>query len=94
MQIFYLLVAVGGYALYYCVGIYPHFPNSYVSWHHHWLSFVLASLAFFTYYKACKQEPGIINKKNSDFFVRKYKAYYDNIIFDEGKECTTCKVVK
>ena len=62
VQIFYVMVAGGGYALYYTTGIYPHFPNSMVSWHHHWISFVLASICYYTYYLACKVDAGKVSK--------------------------------
>lgn len=58
IQGFYILVAGGGFILYYFVGLHQHFPNSEVSWHHKWTGSLCAYFAFFTYYCACRQEPG------------------------------------
>ena len=62
MQIFYLLVAVGGFLLYFWAGLHPHFPNSQVSGSHKYIATVFASVAFYTYYCACKVAPGRVTK--------------------------------
>jgi palmitoyltransferase ZDHHC4 len=65
-----------------------------VSVHHHWISFIVASACFYSYYLACKVKPGIIDKKNYKEYVAKYKEYYDGITFEKDKECSTCKIIK
>lgn len=65
VQIFYILVGPGGFALYWWVGFSVHFDdNPNVSYIHKYVAMGFSYFSFFTYYMACKVGPGQITKKN------------------------------
>lgn len=45
-----------------------------------------------SYYIACVADPGIITKDNIDNFLQYFE--YDGILYEPGKECRTCKLLK
>jgi palmitoyltransferase len=58
IEIFYLLIALGGYITYIHLGFRIHFPNSEVGFYHFYWGCVLAFFAFFSFYLVCSVGPG------------------------------------
>ena len=61
IQIFYLLLAVGGYYLYVVYG-FCHIPNPYVSSIHTYIAWPCMFTCYWSYYKACTTDPGYLRK--------------------------------
>ena len=62
VQIFYLLITVGGYSLFYVEGITKNTPNSKVGEVTVIVNNVIFLYALFFYYKVCSVSPGTVNK--------------------------------
>ncbi|KRX07062.1 hypothetical protein PPERSA_08739 [Pseudocohnilembus persalinus] len=95
VQFFYILVAPGGFALYWWVGLSVHFDkNPEISYIHKYIAFFFSMFAFYTYYKVCKVGPGEITNYNVKSYVKKFEHRYDGVLFQKKNECTTCKLEK
>ncbi|EGR30266.1 hypothetical protein IMG5_136470 [Ichthyophthirius multifiliis] len=94
IQIFYIIIAIGGFILYWVVGLNRHFPNSQVSNLHKYIGTILALVCFYIYYLACKTSPGQITKQNDKEYINKYYSYYDDIMFKKQNKCSTCEIIK
>ncbi|EGR28486.1 hypothetical protein IMG5_174400 [Ichthyophthirius multifiliis] len=94
VQIFYLLISVGGFILYWIYGLNVHFPNSQVSDIHIVTLPIVAIVSFYTYYLICAVPPGQITQQNVKEYVKKYQPFYDQILYDKKNTCSTCKILK
>jgi len=90
VQIFYLLVVVGGYATFAAYG-YPHIPSRLLSSVHKYVGFVLFTACLAIWAKACTTDPGTVTAANVDELCKTYE--WDQQIFVSG-ECKTCELVK
>ena len=59
MQIIYLICAVGGFVVYVKYG-FCHIPGPYVASYHKYTGTALMFACYYSYYKACKVDPGYI----------------------------------
>ena len=70
---------------------YPRLPNSLLPDYHKITILGVWIWALFTYILACTKRPGHINRETMHIYDN-YK--YDNMLYEEGKECSTCLVRK
>ncbi|KAL4485337.1 hypothetical protein ABPG72_008513 [Tetrahymena utriculariae] len=94
VQIFYVIVAGGGFVVYCHFGLFKHFPNQQVSSIHIYVGSLFAFFCFYSYYLACKVSPGKICKENVKQYTKTYEKYYDDVLFEKGNNCSTCNIVK
>ena len=92
IQIFYLFVAIGGFLMYAKYGLFEHIPNEYLSKVHWYTGTLCALFCYYSFYLACKVEPGNIENRNLDYYLKKYK--FDGILFMDNNKCPTCKLKK
>lgn len=64
VQIFYIVIAVGGFAFYEVKGIMKHMPSQNLGVIHVYIANILAGICFYIYYKACAVSPGQITAQN------------------------------
>ncbi len=55
---------------------------------------IVAAFCYWTYYKACKTDPGEITNGNSKAYNEKYKKDLDNILYFNDNKCSTCKFLR
>ena len=60
IQIFYLIIAGGGFVIYVAVGMYKYCPGPYMSIIHCYTGSALMFVCYYSFYKACTTDPGII----------------------------------
>jgi hypothetical protein len=60
VQIFYFIVAGGGFAVYVKVAFFKYIPGPYLADWHKTTGSILMFACYFSYYKACSVDPGII----------------------------------
>jgi hypothetical protein len=58
--------------------------NDKISMIHLCLFHIFAILAFWSYYNACKSDPGSITAENVKNQIEKYEEYYDGLIFKKN----------
>jgi len=89
----YLLVAGGGFIVYVKVGFMQYCPGPFLPGYHRVTGSIVMFICYYTFYKACTTDPGVINNKNHAKKVAKvYK--YDGAMYTKDNECSTCKYVK
>ena len=91
----YLLLAVGGYYLYVAYG-FEHIPNPYVDNYHKYVSIPFMLTCYYSYFLACRTNPGFIKPgMPQDEVERAVKRYdYDNCMFNSKSWCDTCQAPK
>lgn len=94
VQVFYVLIAGGGFCIYWYFGLSRHFPNSYVSEYHIHTTSIYSVFCFYTYYLACSIGPGRITKDNLKEKLKDFDAYYDDVLFEKSNKCITCNLAK
>ncbi|KAM3134979.1 hypothetical protein pb186bvf_012979 [Paramecium bursaria] len=95
VQIFYILVAVGGYILYVYYGFMQLFQNNpLVDNTNTMIGSFLAFISFHSFYQACHFRPGVITKQNGTLYYNQYKEYVDSVIYLKENECKTCNIIK
>ena len=95
IQVFYLVLAIGGYYLYVVYG-FEHIPNSYVSDIHKYIAWPCMMTCYWSYYKACTTDPGYLNKNTpKEKVIEALKRYeYDDIMYVKDNWCRTCNIPK
>lgn len=95
IQIFYLILAIGGYAGYVLYG-FQHVPNPYVAEYHKYVAWPFMALCYWSYWKACSTDPGYMRKTTpKDQLERAMKRYeFDNMLFSSDSWCETCDIPK
>ena len=63
VQIFYLAVAGGGYVIYVVRGMINYLPGPYLGEYHWYTGSFLMFVAYYSFYRACTDDPGIIKDK-------------------------------
>lgn len=77
----------------YCYyGLFQYLPCAYLGNIHKFTGCLTAFSCFYSYYLACKTEPGLVENRNINHYLKKYQ--YDNVMFIENSKCTTCKIKK
>ncbi|CAK90969.1 unnamed protein product (macronuclear) [Paramecium tetraurelia] len=95
VQIFYVIVAMGGYLIYFFFGCFTLFGNNpFVSHVDTVIGSIMAILSFYSFFQACKYRPGIITKENNQEYVKEFKEYYDNVVYLKDNQCSTCNIIK
>ncbi|CAD8211756.1 unnamed protein product [Paramecium pentaurelia] len=95
VQIFYVLVAVGGYLVYLYFGFLELFGNNpFVSHLDTSIGSTMALFCFYSFFQACRYKPGIITKENNKEYVNEFKEYYDNVVYLKENQCKTCNIIK
>eukprot|EP00933_Yihiella_yeosuensis_P046063 TRINITY_DN41531_c0_g1_i1.p1 TRINITY_DN41531_c0_g1~~TRINITY_DN41531_c0_g1_i1.p1 ORF type:complete len:383 (+),score=40.72 TRINITY_DN41531_c0_g1_i1:52-1200(+) len=90
VQVFYLLVVVGGYGTFVAYG-YPHLPNEYLGRGHKYVGFAMFTVCLSVWWKACTTDPGTVTPSNVDKLCEVYE--FDNTIFCD-QPCKTCRLRK
>ena len=60
VQIFYLLIAVGGYYIYVTTAYIKYCPGPYLAGYHRWIAGAIMFACYYSFYKACTVDPGRI----------------------------------
>lgn len=92
MMIAYLILAVGGFVVYVRIGMMKYCPGPYLAGYHRITGSLLMFLCYYSYWKACTLDPGVINKDNVEAICKKYK--YDDVLYRKGNACETCDIQK
>eukprot|EP00441_Pelagodinium_beii_P033160 CAMPEP_0197641026 /NCGR_PEP_ID=MMETSP1338-20131121/15108_1 /TAXON_ID=43686 ORGANISM="Pelagodinium beii, Strain RCC1491" /NCGR_SAMPLE_ID=MMETSP1338 /ASSEMBLY_ACC=CAM_ASM_000754 /LENGTH=375 /DNA_ID=CAMNT_0043213925 /DNA_START=70 /DNA_END=1194 /DNA_ORIENTATION=+ len=91
VQIFYLLVVVGGYATFVAYG-YPHLTdNKLLSNVHKYAGFLIFTICLWVWWKACSTDPGTVTPANVEDLCEIFE--WDDQIFSKTY-CSTCDLVK
>lgn len=90
VQVFYLLVIVGGYGTFAAYG-YPHIPNRLMGSIHKYIGFVVFTVCLAVWWTACKANPGKITAENVEELCKIYEC--DDVIFMKA-DCKTCGLQK
>lgn len=88
----YLLLAIGGFAVYIVHGFLRFIPGPYIAGYHRTLGTILMLACYWSFYLAWSSNPGIITKSSHKKAMRKFD--YDDIMYIKGSECSTCKFAK
>ncbi|CAM9107110.1 unnamed protein product [Phaeothamnion confervicola] len=90
MQIFYLAIVNGSFILFLLEG-YPRIPNAYFAEYHKVAGYVVMASCILTFTLASHISPGVVTAESA---ARHDNYPYDDVLFSEGKECSTCKIPK
>jgi hypothetical protein len=64
VQIMYLILAIGGFAIYVVIGFWKYIPGPYVNEHHKTVGTILMFYCYYSFYIASSSDPGVIKKAN------------------------------
>lgn len=90
VQLFYLLVVVGGYATFVAYS-HPHLPNRFIGNIHKYIGFIIFSLCLAVWWRACTTDPGTITDRNVEKICDQWQ--WDEQIFHMA-HCRSCDLVK
>jgi palmitoyltransferase len=90
VQVFYLLVVIGGYLVFAIYG-YAYLPNRFLDGWHKYTGFILFNNCLWVWWKACRSDPGSITTENVDELCEIFE--WDETIFS-ASECPTCNLMK
>jgi hypothetical protein len=83
---------VGGYYIYLRDG-FKYIPGPFIASYHKVIASGIMFCCYYSYYKACVENPGIIsNEKQAKKLTKVYP--YDDALYTRNKDCSTCKFVK
>jgi palmitoyltransferase ZDHHC4 len=88
----YLILAIGGFAIYVVVGFWKYIPGPYVSEYHKTVGTILMLFCYYSFFIACSSDPGIISKSTHKRALKRYD--FDNVMYMKQNECKTCKFQK
>ena len=86
------MVAGGGFVVYVYVGMMQYCPGPYIAEYHKVTGSILMFACYYSFYKACTVDPGVIKDDNAAAARRRYP--YDGVMFKKENECRTCKIDK
>ena len=81
--------ACGGYVVYLKDAYFVWCPGPYVAEYHRYIAGVIMIACYYSYYKACTVDPGVIHTKEEANEAKK-RFEYDEAMFMDENECTTC----
>lgn len=90
VQLFYILVLVGGYCTFVTYG-YTNIPNAYAGGWHKYSGFAVFLMCVSVWWKACRSDPGVVTAENAQELCLRWPC--DGQIFEEGT-CKTCRTKK
>lgn len=93
VQIFYLVVAVGGFYLFVTVAMIKNCPGPYLAGYHRITGTICMLICYWSFYMACYTDPGVIRSK-TDVKNAKKRYDFDEVMFMKDNTCTTCKFEK
>jgi palmitoyltransferase len=85
VQIMYLILAIGGFAIYVVVGFWKYIPGPYVNEYHKTVGTILMLFCYYSFFIACSSDPGIISKSTHKRALKRYD--YDNVMYVKQNEC-------
>jgi palmitoyltransferase ZDHHC4 len=88
-----LLLAVGGFYVYVDRGFGKYIPGPYIANYHKGTASVLMIACYYSFYKACTVDPGIIKDKKQAKVVSKLYEF-DGVMYTKENSCSTCKIEK
>lgn len=62
-----------------------------ISYYHKYIAYIGMMLCHYSFYIACKKDPGVISAQNIDCFNHQE---YDNVLYLKGFGCRTCRTIK
>lgn len=91
VQIFYLMVVVGGYIVFVASG-YPHIPSKLISSWHRYTGLGVFLSCITCWWKACSSDPGTVTRLNVDELCKIFE--FDDQLFSSAQICRTCNTLK
>ena len=87
------MLAVGGYYIYVSRAFFKYCPGLYLAGWHRYSGSLIMLLCYYSFYKACTVEPGVIQTKEDA--QKASKLYeYDNVMYKPDNICETCQIIK
>ena len=86
IQLIYLFIAIGGYAIFVIIAFAKYFSGPYVGAYHKITGSILMFLCYYSYYKACTVNPGVITDAAAAKVARRCYPY-DGVMFKREQEC-------
>jgi len=80
IQIFYLLIAGGGFIIYVKRGMMVYVPGPLIPMWHCVTGSILMFICYYSFYRACTDDPGIIKTPEDSLEVRK-RYEFDEVMF-------------
>ena len=93
IQCMYLLVAGGGFVVYVYVGMMQYCPGPLVGEYHKVTGSIVMFICYYSFYKACVTDPGVIHTQE-DALKAKKSYIYDECMYKKDVDCRTCNIVK
>lgn len=93
VQIFYGMIACGGYYIYVKVVFLNYCPGPYLAGWHRYTGSLLMFVCYYSFYKACTVDPGVIEDR-AQARVSQRRYAYDEVMFKLKNICPTCKIEK
>ena len=80
------MLAVGGFYIYVTKGMMVHCPGPYIAEYHIYISTVIMMFCYYSFYRACRDEPGVI--KDKKYAKRAMKKYdFDEVMYFKDTIC-------
>ena len=93
IQCMYLLVAGGGFIVYVQVGMMQYCPGPFIAEYHKVTGSIVMFICYYSFYKACTTNPGIISTQ--EYAMKVKKVYpFDEVMYKKDNNCSTCNILK
>jgi palmitoyltransferase ZDHHC4 len=93
IQLFYLVIAGGGFYIYVTVAFKKYIPSPMVSSYHVYTGSVIMLVCYYSFFMASFVDPGVlIDKQAVKLAKKRYK--FDELMYTRENECVTCKFEK
>ena len=89
VQIFYLVIAGGGFYIYVTVGFFKYVPGPYVSGYHCYTGTIIMLVCYYSLFMASVVDPGSIKDKNEAKIAKKLYRF-DDLMYIRNNKCITC----
>ena len=86
-------MAGGGFVVYVHIGFIKYVPGPYIAWWHKITGTIVMIACYYSFYKACTVDPGIIRDKKQAKLVSK-KYVFDEVMYCKESTCNTCEIEK
>lgn len=87
------MIAGGGFVVYVQTAFFKYIPGPFLGGWHKYTGTVVMFVCYYSFYKACTVDPGVIKHSKAARDVRA-KYPYDGVMYTKGSECQTCKFEK
>ena len=71
---------------------FPYIPGPFLAAYHRKVGTALMMCCYYSYYKACRTDPGYITQRTHRDAMRRFK--FDKIMYEPKQKCRTCKFDK